>query len=189
MEDQQNAGLEYGIDLSLDELIDLKPDQQLPFLWEHARKMGLLGQSTNPEVAARAIEDLRMLFHHQHGTDTPTPAGNPLLRQSCSCVPTRSRWNRKEVRTAVGQTLRLPWRSRGYRGTITAWSKVRMSRYLRKRSPPSCERRDSAPSRAPTPSAIDNPSEFLGPLLAGSLFKFTWVWTSLVCGHVRSLSL
>ncbi|MFK8113963.1 MAG: amino acid adenylation domain-containing protein, partial [Rubripirellula sp.] len=63
-QDQSNVGLEYGIDLSLDELFDLNPEEQLPFLWQHAEKMGLLDQNTPPEVAMRAIDDLKALFHH-----------------------------------------------------------------------------------------------------------------------------
>ncbi|MEM6776223.1 MAG: SDR family NAD(P)-dependent oxidoreductase [Planctomycetota bacterium] len=62
--DQTNVGLEYGIDMTLDELVELKPEEQLPFLWQHAEKMGILDESTPPEVAARAVEDLKHLFHH-----------------------------------------------------------------------------------------------------------------------------
>ncbi|MEM6363059.1 MAG: SDR family NAD(P)-dependent oxidoreductase [Planctomycetota bacterium] len=63
-EDQANVGLEYGIDLTLDELVELKPEEQLPFLWQHAERMGMLDDSTPPDVAAKAIDDLKHLFHH-----------------------------------------------------------------------------------------------------------------------------
>lgn len=63
-EDQANVGLEYGIDLSLDELLQLPSEEQLPFLWQHAEKLGVLDQNTPADVAARAIDDLKTLFHH-----------------------------------------------------------------------------------------------------------------------------
>ncbi|MEP4684493.1 MAG: alpha/beta fold hydrolase, partial [Rhodopirellula bahusiensis] len=63
-EDQTNVGLEYGIDLSLDELLQLPSEEQLPFLWQHAEKLGVLDQNTPADVAARAIDDLKTLFHH-----------------------------------------------------------------------------------------------------------------------------
>jgi thioesterase domain-containing protein len=63
-EDQTNVGLEYGIDLTLDELLQLPSEEQLPFLWQHAEKLGVLDQDTPAEVAARAIDDLKALFHH-----------------------------------------------------------------------------------------------------------------------------
>ncbi|MFG0267595.1 MAG: alpha/beta fold hydrolase [Rhodopirellula sp. JB055] len=63
-EDQTNVGLEYGIDMTLDELLRLPSEEQLPFLWQHAEKLGVLDQDTPAEVAARAIDDLKALFHH-----------------------------------------------------------------------------------------------------------------------------
>ncbi|WDQ18962.1 SDR family NAD(P)-dependent oxidoreductase [Rhodopirellula sp. P2] len=63
-EDQTNVGLEYGIDLTLDELLQLPSEEQLPFLWQHAEKLGVLDQDTPADVAARAIDDLKALFHH-----------------------------------------------------------------------------------------------------------------------------
>lgn len=62
--EQVNVGLEYGIDLSLDELGDLSPEEQLPFLWEHAKKLGVLDDDTPPEVVAKSLSDLQGLFHH-----------------------------------------------------------------------------------------------------------------------------
>jgi thioesterase domain-containing protein len=59
-----DVGREYGIDLSLDELAELEPEEQLPFLWEHAKKLGVLEENSPPEVVAKALSDLQHLFHH-----------------------------------------------------------------------------------------------------------------------------
>ncbi len=63
-EDQSNVGLEYGIDMSLDELSDLKADDQLPFLWQHAINLGVLSDETPKEVVRQVLHDLKALFHH-----------------------------------------------------------------------------------------------------------------------------
>ncbi|WP_230255469.1 non-ribosomal peptide synthetase/type I polyketide synthase [Rhodopirellula halodulae] len=63
-EDQSNVGLEYGIDMDLEELLQLPSEEQLPFLWQHAEKLGVLDNNTPADVAARAIDDLKTLFHH-----------------------------------------------------------------------------------------------------------------------------
>lgn len=62
--EQVNVGLEYGIELTLDQLGELAPEEQLPFLLEHAQKLGVLDESSPPEVIAKALEDLQSLFHH-----------------------------------------------------------------------------------------------------------------------------
>ena len=59
-----SAGQEYGIDLSLAELSQLSGEDQLPFLYEHAQRLGVLDESTPREVTTRVIEDLRRLFSH-----------------------------------------------------------------------------------------------------------------------------
>ena len=63
-EEQVNVGLEYGIDLTLEELSELPPEEQLPFLWDHAKKLGVLDDNSSPEVVAQALEDLQGLFSH-----------------------------------------------------------------------------------------------------------------------------
>lgn len=62
--DQANVGLEYGIDMSLDQLSDLKADDQLPFLWQHAVNLGVLSEDTPREVVDQVLTDLKSLFHH-----------------------------------------------------------------------------------------------------------------------------
>ncbi len=59
-----SAGREYGIDLSLNELNALHPDEQLPLLWQHAQSLGLLQEETPPEVITQVLQDLKSLFHH-----------------------------------------------------------------------------------------------------------------------------
>lgn len=63
-DEQVNVGLEYGIDLTLDQLGELTPEEQLPFLYEHARQLGVLIDEAAPEVVARTLTDLQRLFHH-----------------------------------------------------------------------------------------------------------------------------
>ncbi len=59
-----NVGLEYGIELNLDQLSRLAPEDQLPFLWEHAKHLGVIDDQSPPEVIARVLHDLQSLFHH-----------------------------------------------------------------------------------------------------------------------------
>ncbi len=62
--EQENAGMEYGIDLTLDELSQLEPAEQLPFLWQHARNLGVLENETPELVVEQVLKDLQALFHH-----------------------------------------------------------------------------------------------------------------------------
>ncbi|OYP36658.1 non-ribosomal peptide synthetase [Rhodopirellula sp. MGV] len=62
--DGPSAGMDYGIDLSLEQLGDLSPDEQLPFLYEHARRLGVLVESQPELVVQKVIEDLQRLFSH-----------------------------------------------------------------------------------------------------------------------------
>lgn len=63
-EDRVNVGLEYGIDLSLEQLSQLNAAEQLPYLWQHARNLGVIQDDTPAEVVQQALEDLKILFHH-----------------------------------------------------------------------------------------------------------------------------
>ncbi|MFN9910992.1 MAG: thioesterase domain-containing protein, partial [Pirellulaceae bacterium] len=60
--DGLRAGAEYGIPLTLEELSRLDEAQQLPFLWQHARQLGLLAADADEELAQRVIQDLKQLF-------------------------------------------------------------------------------------------------------------------------------
>lgn len=59
-----SAGLEYGLELSLDELSELSADEQLPLLYEHAQRLGVLQVDTPTAVVQKAIADLQRLFAH-----------------------------------------------------------------------------------------------------------------------------
>ena len=63
-EELVSAGREYGVNLSLRELNDLHPDEQLPLLWQHAKSLGVLREETPPEVVMQVLQDLKSLFHH-----------------------------------------------------------------------------------------------------------------------------
>jgi thioesterase domain-containing protein/acyl carrier protein len=58
------VGMEYGIELTLDELGELAPEEQLSFLWEHAKKLGVLEEDSPAEVVTQVLRDLQNLFHH-----------------------------------------------------------------------------------------------------------------------------
>ena len=50
-------------DLTLDELDALGPDQQLPYLFEHARKLGVIDDEAPEELIQQVLNDLKRLFH------------------------------------------------------------------------------------------------------------------------------
>ena len=62
--DANKVGLEYGIDLTLDQLSELDEDEQLPFLWQHAVNLGVLDETSHEDVVKQVLEDLKNLFHH-----------------------------------------------------------------------------------------------------------------------------
>ncbi len=80
-----SAGSEYGVNLSLKELNELHPDEQLPLLWQHAKSLGVLQEDTPPEVIAQVLQDLKSLFHHHMELATryevrPYPGELTLIR-------------------------------------------------------------------------------------------------------------
>jgi thioesterase domain-containing protein len=64
LSEQVNVGLEYGIELTLDQLGDLSPEQQLPLLHDHADRLGILDAQSSPDVVQKVLSDLQSLFHH-----------------------------------------------------------------------------------------------------------------------------
>ncbi len=58
------TGREYGLELGLSELGDLPAAEQLPVLYEHARKLGLIEETAPKELVARMLGDLHRLFAH-----------------------------------------------------------------------------------------------------------------------------
>ncbi|MEO1616254.1 MAG: amino acid adenylation domain-containing protein [Planctomycetota bacterium] len=57
-----SVGREYGLDFSLEQLASMSPEEQLPFLYEHADRLGVLDDSAPELVVAKFLEDLRRLF-------------------------------------------------------------------------------------------------------------------------------
>ena len=84
------VGLEYGINLTLEELVSLSPEEQLPFLYEHAQKLGVLRDDTPEFVVQKIIDDLKRLFHHHTQLASNyqlSPLGAPILLVRPKDVP------------------------------------------------------------------------------------------------------
>jgi amino acid adenylation domain-containing protein len=62
-DESDTSGLEYGLDIGLEQLGELGPDEQLPFLWDHVRKLGLIDEDTPQELVQQILDDLKSLFH------------------------------------------------------------------------------------------------------------------------------
>lgn len=58
------SGREYGLDLSFEALAELGPDEQLPYLWQHALRLGLIESDVPVQVAQQVLNDLKRLFHN-----------------------------------------------------------------------------------------------------------------------------
>jgi thioesterase domain-containing protein len=61
--DADNEGAEYGIDMSLEDLAELDAEEQLPYLIEHVRNLGLMDEGAPNAIVWQMIEDLKNLFH------------------------------------------------------------------------------------------------------------------------------
>lgn len=59
-----DAGQEYGLALNLSDLGALTPDEQLPFLYRHAERLGVLDQQAPQAVIEKTIAELQQLFAH-----------------------------------------------------------------------------------------------------------------------------
>jgi thioesterase domain-containing protein len=88
-------GVEYGLDLSLEDLSRLGPDEQLPYLWKHALRLGLIESNISMEFARQVIDDLKRIFHYHmvltdHYVVRPYPGRITLFRPSDApvAVPT-----------------------------------------------------------------------------------------------------
>ncbi len=62
-EDAAQSAREYGLDFTLEELGRLGPDEQLPYLWDHVRKLGLVDEDTPLPLVQQILNDLKRLFH------------------------------------------------------------------------------------------------------------------------------
>jgi thioesterase domain-containing protein len=63
LEGIDQSGREFGLDLTLEELGSLGPDEQLPFLWQHIKQLGLVEEDVPLAMAQEIIDDLKRLFH------------------------------------------------------------------------------------------------------------------------------
>ncbi len=63
-DESDRVGLEYGIDLTLDELSELDEHDQLPFLWQHAVNLGVIDETSDQNVVQQILNDLKHSFHH-----------------------------------------------------------------------------------------------------------------------------
>jgi thioesterase domain-containing protein len=57
------SGREYGLEMTLDELGQLDADAQLPYLWQHVQKLGLIEAETPLPLVQKLLDDLKRLFH------------------------------------------------------------------------------------------------------------------------------
>ncbi|MEM9586301.1 MAG: thioesterase domain-containing protein, partial [Planctomycetota bacterium] len=62
--DADAVGAEYGIDLTLQQLSELPPERQLPYLWDHAVRLGVLREDAPQAVIRQTLSQLQGLFHH-----------------------------------------------------------------------------------------------------------------------------
>jgi thioesterase domain-containing protein len=62
-EDAEQSAREYGLDITLEELDRLGPDEQLPYLWQHVQKLGLVDADTPLPLVQQILDDLKRLFH------------------------------------------------------------------------------------------------------------------------------
>jgi thioesterase domain-containing protein len=62
-EEADQSAREYGLDLTLEELDRLGPDEQLPYLWNHVQKLGLVDDDTPLPLVQQILDDLKRLFH------------------------------------------------------------------------------------------------------------------------------
>ncbi len=94
-EDAHQSAREYGLDITLDELDRMGPEEQLPYLWDHVRKLGLVDDDTPLPLVQQILDDLKRLFHAhiKLGSDyalRPYPGRLTLFRPSESPVPVQT---------------------------------------------------------------------------------------------------
>jgi thioesterase domain-containing protein len=62
-EEAELSAREYGLDITLEELDRLGPDEQLPYLWQHVQRLGLVEADTPLPLVQQILDDLKRLFH------------------------------------------------------------------------------------------------------------------------------
>jgi amino acid adenylation domain-containing protein len=94
-EDEVLSAREYGLDITLEELDRLGPEEQLPYLWDHVRKLGLVDDDMPLPLVQQILDDLKRLFHAhiKLGSDyalRPYPGRLTLFRPQESPVPVQT---------------------------------------------------------------------------------------------------
>jgi thioesterase domain-containing protein len=89
---EEQTGLEYGLDATLEQLAALSPEEQLPFLWDHARKLGVIQEEAPAPLVQQILDDLKRLFHHHvqlasRYVIAPFPGRITLMRPSDTPLP------------------------------------------------------------------------------------------------------
>src|SRR5215472_16292096 len=90
-EDAEQSAREYGLDITLEELDRLGPDEQLPYLWQHVQKLGLVDADTPMTLVQQILDDVKRLFHThvKSGTEyalRPYPGRIALFRPTDSPI-------------------------------------------------------------------------------------------------------
>ncbi|MHB1423438.1 MAG: amino acid adenylation domain-containing protein, partial [Gemmataceae bacterium] len=106
-EDASQSAREYGLDLTLEELDRLGPEEQLPYLWNHVRKLGLVDDDTPLSLVQKILDDLKRLFHAhiKLGSDYELrayPGRLTLFRPAEAPVPVRTALDRNWGKLAAG---------------------------------------------------------------------------------------
>jgi thioesterase domain-containing protein/acyl carrier protein len=112
LDDADGSGLEYGFDITLDELAAMPDEQQLPFLWRHVERLGLLDTAAPEDVVQQLLEDLKKVFrvHVQicsEYTVRPYPGTVTLFRPEESPVAVATRRDRGWG--AVAREVEVHW--------------------------------------------------------------------------------
>ncbi len=105
-EDADLSAREYGLDITLEELDRLGPDEQLPYLWQHVQKLGLVEADTPLPLVQQILDDLKRLFHAHirlanDYTVRPYPGRITLFRPSDSPIATSTSRDRNWGRLAA----------------------------------------------------------------------------------------
>jgi thioesterase domain-containing protein len=106
-EDAYQSAREYGLDITLEELDRLGPEEQLPYLWDHVRKLGLVDADTPLPLVQQILDDLKRLFHAhiKLGSEyalRPYPGRLTLFRPAESPVPVPTAPDRNWGKLAAG---------------------------------------------------------------------------------------
>jgi thioesterase domain-containing protein len=62
-EDPGLSAHEYGLNVTLEEIERMGPEEQLPYLWDHVRKLGLIDEEMPLSLVRQILDDLKRFFH------------------------------------------------------------------------------------------------------------------------------